>query len=445
MHDDPRNLLDTILKQARAQGADAVDLMFRHEESRSARVRLGKIESVDASETAELGLRLFLGKRQALVATTDFSPAACTALLERAVNMAQLAPEDPYCGLAETTQLPSTTPALDIFDPTEASADDLVALARTTEAAALAVSGVTNTEEAEAGWSRSALYLLQSNGFSGHYRRSYFAASVAAVAGKDTAMERDYDYSSAVHRADLLPAAEIGSKAGTRAVRRLNARKMPTGKIPVVFEPRIAASLLGHLISAINGASIARRTSFLQGDLGKQIFPSGFTVIDDPHRSRGLRSRPFDVEGIATAPRNLIADGVLTSWLLDLRSARQLGMASTGHASRGVGSPPGAGASNCFIGAGKLPPANLIRDIREGFYVTELIGMGVNGITGDYSRGAAGFWIENGQITHPVNEMTIAGNLRAMFRHMTAANDLELRQEREAPTLRIDGMTVAGL
>lgn len=220
---------------------------------------------------------------------------------------------------------------------------------------------------------------------------------------------------------------------------------MPTGKMPVVFEPRIAASFLGHLISAINGASIARRTSFLQGDLGKQIFPPGFTVVDDPHRPRGLRSRPFDVEGLATAPRQLIADGVLMTWLLDLRSARQLGLASTGHASRGASSPPGASASNCHIGAGMIAPADLMRDIREGFYVTELIGMGVNGITGDYSRGASGFWIENGQITHPVNEMTIAGNLRDIFRHMIAADDLILRLEREAPTLRVDGMTVAGL
>lgn len=445
MLDDPRNLLADVLKQASAKGADAVDLIFRHEESRAARVRLGKIESVDASETAQLGVRLFIGKQQAMAATTDFAPSACADLLDRALKMAQLAPEDPYCGLADPGQLVSTPPTLDIFDSTEASAADLVELARVTEAAALAVPGVTNTEEAEAGWSRSAVYLLQSNGFSGHYRRSHFAASVAAVAGKDTAMERDYDYSSAVYRADLLPAAEVGGKAGARAVRRLGARKMPTGKMPVVFEPRIAASFLGHLISAINGASIARRTSFLQGDLGKQIFPPGFTVVDDPHRPRGLRSRPFDVEGLATAPRQLIADGVLMTWLLDLRSARQLGLASTGHASRGASSPPGASASNCHIGAGMIAPADLMRDIREGFYVTELIGMGVNGITGDYSRGASGFWIENGQITHPVNEMTIAGNLRDIFRHMIAADDLILRLEREAPTLRVDGMTVAGL
>lgn len=445
MTDDPRNLLADILRNARAKGADAVDLIFMREESRSARVRLGKVESVDASETAQLGVRLFVGKHQAFAATTDFSASACDDLLDRALKMAQLAPEDPFCGLADPDQIITTPPQLDIFDPTEATATELVELARATEAAALAVPGVTNTEEAESGWGRSAVTLLQSNGFSGQYRRSYFATSVAAVAGKDTAMERDYDYSSAVYRADLLPAAVVGSKAGARAVRRLGARKMPTGKIPVVFEPRIAVSFLGHLLSAINGGSIARGTSFLQNDLGKQIFPTGFTVTDDPHRARGLRSRPFDVEGLATAPRQLVTDGVLTTWLLDLRSARQLGLTSTGHASRGASSPPGAAASNCFIGAGKVSAAALMRDIKDGFYVTELIGMGVNGITGDYSRGASGFWIENGVITHPVNEMTIAGNLRTMFHAMTAADDLVLRLEREAPTLRVDSMTVAGL
>lgn len=441
----PQELLNTVMQSARAAGADAVDLLFLREQSRSVRVRHGQTESVDAAEAAQLGLRLLIGKQQAMVAGTDLSPKACSELVSRAVSMARLSPEDPFCGLAEPEQICGNPPALDIYDASELSTAELVKLTQEMEAAALAVPGVTQSDEAEGGWSSTEIYLLHSNGFSGNYRRSHFGLSVAVIAGTDTAMERDYDYTSAVYRADMLAPAVIGQRAGERAVKRLGARKMPTGKVPVVFDPRIATSFIGHLTSAINGSAIARGTSFLKDALGKQIFPAGFIIMDDPHRARGPRSRPFDAEGIATRPRALIEDGMLTTWLLDLRAARQLGMASTGHAGRGTGSPPSPGSSNVHIAAGKLSPQTLIQDIKKGFYVTELMGMGVNGVTGDYSRGASGFWIENGVIAHPVNEMTIAGNLRDMFMQMTAANDLELRLAHEAPTLRIEGMTVAGL
>jgi len=442
---DPRNLLNDVMQSARTAGAEAVDLLYMSEQSRSVRVRLGKVESVDASETAQLGLRLFIGKQQAMVSGTDFSKAALTELVDRALNMARLSPEDPYCGLATPEQIIKNPPVLDIYDPSVPETTALVKMTQEMEAAALAVSGVTNTEESEGGWGSTEVHLLQSNGFSGHYRRSHFGLMVAAIAGEDTAMERDYDYTSAVYQSDMIAPATVGQQAGERAVKRLGARKMPTGKLPVVFAPRIATSLLGHLTSAINGSAIARGTSFLKDQLGQQIFPKGFAIMEDPHRARGLRSRPFDAEGIATQPRKLIDDGILTTWLLDLSAGRQLGLPSTGHAGRGINSPPSPMTSNTYIAAGTVSPADLIKDIKAGFYVTELMGMGVNGVTGDYSRGAAGFWIENGIITHPVNEMTIAGNLREMFAHVTAADDLVLRLERESPTLRIEGMTVAGL
>lgn len=442
---DAETLLDQTMRAAQAAGAEAIDLLLFHEESQSVRVRHGKVDSVNASEAAQLGLRLFVGKRQAMVASTDFSPSALTELVTRAVSMARLAPEDPYCGIAAESDIITAPPALDIFDATRPTTEALVKQTIAMEAAALGVAGVTNTDEAEGGWGSVTVHLRQSNGFNGSYRRSHHGLSVSVIAGKETAMERDYDYSSAVYGVDMHAPEIIGRRAGERAVKRLGARKMPTGKLPVVFAPRVAASFIGHLTGAINGSAICRGTSFLQDALGKKIFPSGFIITDDPHRARGLRSRPFDAEGLATQRRNLIEDGVLTTWLLDLRAARQLGMKSTGHAGRSASAPPAATASNVAIGAGTLSPQELMRDIKQGFYVTELIGMGVNGVTGDYSRGAAGFWIENGVMTHPVNEMTIAGNLKDMFAHMTAANDLELRLERESPTLRIEGMTVAGL
>jgi PmbA protein len=329
-------------------------------------------------------------------------------------------------------------------DPAEPSAEDLLARAAAAEEAALAVPGVTNSEGAEAGWGRTEIALVGSNGFAGAFARTSHSVSATALAGTGTAMERDYDWSSAVHLADLEDPAAIGRRAGEQAVRRLNPTRPRTARLPVVFDPCVAVSLLGHLVGAINGAAVARGTSFLKDRLGQRVMAAGLTVRDDPLRRRGLRSRPFDGEGMPGAARAVVEDGVLTTWLLDWRSARQLGMASTGHASRGTGGPPGPAPSNLWLEPGPMTPAALMADIAEGLYVTELIGMGVNGVTGDYSRGAAGFMIRGGSLAEPVSEVTIAGNLRDMFLNMAPADDLRFRRGIDSPTLRVEGLTMAG-
>jgi PmbA protein len=359
--------------------------------------------------------------------------------------MAKAVPEDPYCGLAEPGQIFTGTPAdLDIFDPTEPTPDDLIARAQAAEAAARAVPGVTNSEGAEASWSANSVMLAASNGFSGHYSISRHGVGVSVIAGEGTAMERDYEFSSTVHCSDLDDSAEVGRQAGERAVRRLGARKGPTVRVPVVYDPRVSHGLIGHFAGAINGASIARGTSFLKGSMGKPVFQSSITITDDPHRMRGLRSKPFDGEGLPNEPLDLIDGGVLTCWIMDLRSARQLGLQSTGRAARGVSAPPSPATTNLYMAPGTVTPTELMADIDSGFYVTELMGFGIDGLTGDYSRGAAGFWIEKGEITYPVSEMTIAGNLKDMFMNLTPADDLVFRYASNAPTLRVDGLTVAG-
>lgn len=440
-----KNLLDDLVARARRAGADAADAMLAAHQSLAVQIRLGKVETSERAEASDLGLRVLIGKKQAVVSSTDVSPQALDAMVERAVAMAKLAPEDPLCGLASQDDIARTWAQLDLFDATTPTADHLIAQAAACEQAALAVVGVTNSEGAEASWGSSDVTLVASNGFAGSWQRSRHSLAMSALAGEGTGMERDYDYTSTVFAADLDSAESIGRKAGERAVRRLGARKMPTCQVPVVFDPRPAAGLLGHFLGAISGSAIALGTSFLKDMLHKPVFADGVTIVDDPFRPRGLRSRPFDAEGIAPQHRALIDNGVLTSWLLDLRSARKLGLRSTGHASRSPGGMPSPSASNVYLQAGKVTPQDLIADIKQGFYVTELMGMGVNGATGDYSRGASGFWIENGQIAWPVNEMTIAGNLKDMYRALTPAHDLELKREIESPTLRIEGMTVAGL
>jgi PmbA protein len=337
-----------------------------------------------------------------------------------------------------------TLPDLDLVDEVEPSPEVLIELAREAEDAARAVKGITNSEGAEASWSHVDIALAASNGFAGAYGFSRHGIGVSVLAGEGTAMERDYDWASAVHAGDLRSAAEIGKEAGERTVKRLNPRKARTAKLPIVFERRVSGGILGHLSSAISGAAVARGTSFLKGRLGAAIFPKNITVIDDPHRIRGLRSKPFDGEGVGGERRAIVDKGVLTTWLLDMRSANQLGMTTTGHASRGTGGPPSPSATNLVMEPGEISAEALIGDIKQGFYVNELIGFGVNQVTGDYSRGASGFWIENGELAYPVSEVTIAGNLIQMFAEITAADDLEVRYGVDAPTLRIDGMTVAG-
>ena len=438
------NILDDLLVRARRAGVDAADALLVEGASLSVAERLGRPEKLERAEGNDLGLRVFVGKRQAIVSSTDFSARALDELASRAVAMARSVPEDPFCGIADPAEIATEIPDLDLSDPAEPTAEALIERVRATESAARAVPGVTNSEGAEASWGRSEVALAASNGFRQGYASSQWSTSVSVVAGAGTGMERDYDFTSAVHRADLEDAETVGRRAGEKAVKRLNPRKVATAKVPVVFDPRVANGLVGHLAAAINGASIARGISFLKDKLGERVFAAGIDIVDDPHRRRGLRSRPFDGEGLANRRCLLVEDGMLKTWVLDLRSARQLGLKSTGHASRGISSPPGPATSNLHLAPGKLSPQALIADIASGFYCTELIGFGVNNVTGDYSRGAAGFWIENGEIAYPVSEITIAGNLKDMFLNLMPADDLAFRYGTNAPTLRIEGMTVAG-
>ena len=438
------DLLQDLVARAKKAGADAADAVLFEGVSLSHARRLGKVEKLERSETQDLGLRVLVGRQQAMVSSSDRSPKMLAELVERTLAMARAVPEDPFCGLADPADITHDWPALDMLDPDEPSAETLIERARAAEETAMAVKGVTNSEGAEAGWGRSRIALVASNGFAGGYAGSHHAVSVSVIGGSGQQMERDYDFANSVYAADLRDPAEIGRSAGERAVKRLGAKKMPTGRYPVVLDPRVARGMISHLLGAISGPSIARGTSFLKDKLNKRIFPEAITITEDPHRRRGHRSKPFDAEGLPNRRRALIDSGVLTTWLLDLRSARQLEMHSTGHAARGTASPPSPAATNVWIEPGAASPAELMADIASGFYVTELMGMGVNGITGDYSRGAAGFWIENGQLAFPVSEMTVAGNLKDMFARLVAANDLEFRTGADSPTLRIDDLTVAG-
>ncbi|MGQ9371892.1 TldD/PmbA family protein [Azospirillum sp. A39] len=442
---DVLNLLEDLIRKARAAGADAADAVLFDSASLSLSQRLGKPERLERSESGDLGLRVFVGRQQAIVSSTDRSARALDELVERAVAMARVVPEDPYCGLADPDQLARDWPDLDVCDPAEPSADEMIEHARIAEEAAMAVDGVTNSEGADAGWSRSMVAIAASNGFAGSYGVSRRSLSVSVLAGTGTAMERDYDYDSKVYGSDLRAAAAIGREAGERAVRRLNPRKVKSQKVPVIFDPRVSRSLLGHLSGAISGPAVARGTSFLKDRMGERIFADGVTVIDDPHVRRGLRSRPFDAEGVATRQRTVIDGGRLTIWLLDLRSARQLGLETTGSASRGTSGPPGPAPSNFYMAPGRRSRDALIGEIASGLYVTEMMGSGVNAVTGDYSRGASGFWIENGTLAYPVSELTVAGNLKEMFLNLEPADDLEHRYGMDAPTLRVDGLTIAGM
>ncbi len=441
---DPESLLANLLDAARKTGADAADALYVEGVSASVSYRLGKLEDVERAESYDLGLRVFVGQKVAFVSSSDFSADALAALPARAVAMAKLAPEDRFAGLAPSDRLATSILRLELEDASEPSAEILIERARAAEGAALAVKGVTNSEGGGASFSRNSIALATSGGFYGSYAATSHGIGVAVLAGEGTGMERDYDQASARHAGDLRDPEDIGRKAGEKAVRRLGPRSMPSQSLPVVFHPDEAASLIGHFAGAISGAAIARGVSFLKDRMGQPVFAPGINVIDDPHRIRGLRSKPFDGEGVANSRRALIEDGQLTTWLLDCASARQLNLETTGHAARGTGGPPSPSATNLYLDAGHLTVKELIADIRQGFFVTELMGMGVNSVTGDYSRGAAGFWIENGELAFPVSEVTIAGNLKDMFARLVPASDLEFRHGTNAPTVRVEGMTLAG-
>ncbi|PXA99887.1 modulator protein [Nostoc sp. 3335mG] len=434
-----------IVARARRAGADAADSVLIADRQLGVSVRMGALEDVERSESEELGLRVFVGTRSASVSTSDLASDSMDALVERVIAMAREAPEDPWAGLApESRLLHGRPPLLDLDDGHDARPEALRDLALEAEDAARAVAGVTNSEGGSASASGSVTALATSHGFAGAYSLTSYMISASVLAGEGGAMERDSAWHSARHANALEGAAVIGRRAGERAVARVNPARIASGAMPVVFDRRVSGGLLGHLVGAITGSSIARKTSFLLHALGEQVFAKGVTICDDPHRPRGLRSRPFDGEGLPVLPRSIIDNGMLETWLLDSASARQLGMDPTGHASRGIAGAPGASPSNLYMQAGLIPAETLIGEIDRGILVTELIGQGVNGITGDYSRGAAGFLIEKGEITRPVSEITIAGNLRDMFRALVPANDLEHRYGINAPTVRIDGMTIAG-
>lgn len=438
------SLLDDLVARAKRAGADAADAVMVDGRSLSVGYRLGELESLERSEGQDIGLRVFVGKRQAIVSSADQSSAALDELVERGLAMARAVPEDQFAGLADPDQLATDLPALDGFDPTELTAEQMIEMVKEAEEVARQNPAITNSEGAQAGWGTSSVAVVGSNGMNFSWRVSSTSLSCVVLASDEQGMERDYDYDTTNYVEALKIPAEIGAKAAERAARRLGARRVKSCRVPVIYDPRVARGLIGHLLGAINGASIARGVSFLKDKMGKPVMAPGITVVEDPHRPRGLRSKPCDAEGLPNARRNLVDAGTLTTWLLDLRSARQLGLQPTGHASRGTGAPPSPSATNVWIEPGSATPEELMADLRQGVYVTDLFGQGVNGVTGDYSRGFAGFWVEDGQCVFPISEMTVAGNMKDMFMTMTPASDLELRHGMDAPTMRIEGLTVAG-
>ncbi|MES5484234.1 TldD/PmbA family protein [Bradyrhizobium sp. INPA03-11B] len=438
------DLAQRLVDAAKRAGADAADAIAVRGVSQGVEVRDGRVEETERSEGDDVGLRVFVGQRQAVVSTNDVTGDGIAKLAERAVAMARVAPDDKYVGLADPALHAHDFPDLDLLDRKVPTTAELEQRAIAAEAAALAVKGVTKSGGASASTGIGGMVLVTSAGFHGSYLRSSHGISTTAISGDGTGMERDYDFTSAPHASDLDSPTTVGRKAGERAVARSNPRKVETCKVPVVFDPRVAGSIVGHLVGAINGASIARKTSFLKDKLGEQLFSKDIRIIDDPLRVRGLRSQTFDAEGVKVKKIALIDEGVLTTWVLDSATARELGLVTTGHAHRGVSSSPSPGTYNLHLEPGAVTPKELISDIKQGFYVTDLIGSGVNGVTGDYSRGASGFWIENGEITYPVSEVTIAGHLLPMFKSLAAANDLEFRYGVNSPTLRIEGLTLGG-
>ncbi|WP_170345581.1 TldD/PmbA family protein [Ruegeria atlantica] len=443
----PEEISQHLLDVARKAGADAADAIVLDGSSVSVEVRGGALEHAERSEGTDLGLRVFLGKRSAIVSSSDSRPETLRAMAERAVAMAKEAPEDPFSGLADPDQLVTdwNTESLELTDPAPApSAEALMQDALRAEAAALAVTGVTQVSDAAASYGTHHVHLAATNGFTGGYERSSRSISCVAISGEGTGMERDYDGDSRTFQSDLRSADEIGRTAGERAVQLVGARKPETGRFPVLFDERISSSLIGHLLAASNGAAIARGASWLKDCLGQDVLPAHLSLIEDPHRPRISGSRPFDAEGLPTRRRAIVENGILTGWTLDLSSGRKLDMASTGNATRGVSGPPSPSNWNLSLTQGDQSRADLLREMGTGLLVTSMIGSTINPNTGDYSRGASGFWVENGEITHPVNECTIAGNLRDMLRRIIPANDARPYLSRVVPSLLIEGMTLAG-
>lgn len=438
-------LADTVaalVEAARKAGADAADAVAVRGASRSVSVRLGKVEGTEMAESDDISLRVFVGRRVASVSANAGADAG--ALAERAVAMARVSPEDPHQGLADPSMLAGDAVDLDLFDGSEVSTARLTEDALETEAAALAVGGVTNSGGAGASAGHGGLVLATSTGFLGRYMATRFSKSVSVIAGEGTAMERDWDFSSRLHYDDLEAAAAVGRRAGERAVRRLGARKAKTGRVPVVFDPRVARGLAASLGAAINGASVARRTSFLRDRMGEAVASTSVTLLDDPLVRRGPSSRPFDGEGVRGSRLAMIENGVLKHWFLSVSAAHELNLTTNGRGVRSASSVSPA-ATNLSIEPGAATPESLIGGIADGLYVTEVVGQGVDLVTGDYSRGASGFWIENGELAWPVSEITIASNLKDMFLNLVPANDIDRNFGVAAPTLFVGDMTIAGV
>jgi PmbA protein len=441
--DAARKIAESLVERGIRAGATTADALYVGDRSSAVQVRLGELEDVSRSEGEGIGLRLFVGQRSATAASSDLSDEALGTLVERCMAMAREAPEDPYAGLAPPELLQSgALPELDSEDDEEPLPDALKTRALEAETAALSVTGVTNSSGCGASASASIIALATSGGFSGAHGSTGHGVSASVVAGEGSTMQRDHDWHSVRHLADLESASEIGRRAGERAVARLNPSRPKPGKYPVIFDPRVSSTLLGHFSGAIAGSSIARKTSLLLDKLGEKIFASGVTIVDDPLRRRGLRSRPFDGEGLRVSRQELVSDGILNSWIAESASARQLGIAPAGHAARGVGGAPGASPSNLYIEPGSRGREDLFAAFPEAVLVIELIGQGVNPVTGDYSRGAVGFMVRDGAIAEPVAEITIASNLADMFATLEAGSDLEFRRGIDAPTILVPEMTV---
>lgn len=437
-------LIESLLSHATKLGADHAEAVMVKSSTVAYKSRFSKADIIEREESTGVGLRVITDGRPASVSTTDLQTGTIAQLADRAVSMAKLAPADPYLTIASEEEWIRNIPNLDLSDPHEPSNDHMSALANRIEQAALEVPGITNSEGASVSYSNYDFTLATSKGFIGFYSGSMSSYGISVLAGSGTSMERDHEYSQARHSTDLLLPEMVGKIAAERTLKRLNPRKVASTTVPVIYDPRVGNELLGYFLSAINGESIAKGTSFLQDAMGKQIFSSNITIREEPHLRRGLASRPFDGEGLPCATKDIVADGILQNWILDLRSAKKLGLKSTGNASRGIGSPPSPSTSNVVILPGTRSPKELLSSIQSGFYVTDTFGMGVNLVTGDYSQGASGFWIEHGELTYPVSEITIAGNLRDMFHTMEVANDLTYRYAKNTPTLCIASMTVAG-
>ncbi|MBW6505423.1 MAG: TldD/PmbA family protein [Rhodobacteraceae bacterium] len=447
MTDRLQDLTAALLAAAARAGAPAADAIAVDGRAVSIDVRLGALEQAERSEGVEVGLRVLIGGRQACVSASDTAPRTLQEMAERAVAMAREAPEDPFAGLADPAELAQgwNAAALELADPApEPAAETLQEDARRAEASALAIAGVAQVQSASASYSRRNLFFAASNGFAGGYTRTSRSISAVAISGEGSRMERDWAAEARTFQADLPSPESVGTLAGQRAVERQGARRPPTGAFPVLYDERIAASLIGHLLGAINGAAIARGASWLLGAIGTEVLPPGLSIIEDPHRPRISSSRPFDAEGLATRRRAIVDAGVLTGWTLDLATARKLGMHSTASAARGTSSPPSPGISNIALTQGPQSRQDLLRDMGTGLLITSLIGSSINPTTGDYSRGASGFWVQNGEIAWPVNECTVAGNLRDMLRRITPANDARAHLSHVVPSLLVEGVMLAG-